>query len=405
MKTPHLVFALAAMAVACTHPPAAAPNPYAEASPVATTDAPASTAAPPAAAARADGAEASNPAPSAEPSPEKVGVKDMPTIGAPKTFENLTVFPISSKTQIDVGPLTTLDAAVKKGDAEVREVGSGPSAHASGARVNALVIENKGKVPIYVLAGTVVKGGNQDRQIGQDFIIDPKQVADVDAFCVEHGRWTGSRDGHATSGKFEAGAQLVTSHVRAAGQYQQNQGEVWAKVADVNAANKKSAASGTLFATLDDGEVAQHKAAMVERVLGYLRSVAPAGGVVGIAYAVDGRVRGARWFANHSIYDLYATTLANTAAVDAITAAASRGPGKPPPAAVALTPASVTSFIAEVEAGKVDATRETPAANTNEYQQSYRAWGSKTKLKRAMPAPAGAPPAPAPTISHDVLSF
>jgi hypothetical protein len=355
------------------------------------------------------------PVPTADPEPAKLSKEDR-TIGVPKTFENLTVFPISSKTQIDVGPMTTLEAAVKKGDAEVREVGadatgvaprSHPMGYAAGARVNTLVIENKGKIPIYVLAGTVVKGGNQDRQIGQDFVISPKQVADVDAFCVEHGRWTGERDGRSTAGKFETGAQLVTSQVRAAGQYKQNQGEVWAKVADVNAANRKSAASGTLLATLDDGQVAKHRAALAAAVTSFLKSTEPAGEIVGIAYAVDGRVRGARWFANHAIYDLYAATLANTAAVDAITVAAARGAGAPVQAIASLTPASVASFIEEVATAKVEAARDTAASNTNEYKQSSRAWGSTTKMKPAPPA--GAPRAAAPAapvvISHDVLSF
>jgi hypothetical protein len=325
------------------------------------------------------------------------------------------VFPISAKTQVDVGPMTTLEAALKKGDAEVREMDADasqlPRSHrlsfSGGAQVNKLVIENKGTIPIYVLAGTVVKGGNQDRQIGQDFVIDAKQVADVDAFCVEHGRWTGERDGHATGGKFETAAQLVTSSVRAAGQYRQNQGEVWAKVADVNAANRKAAASGTLLATLDDGEIARHRAALTARVIAYLKSVEPAGEVVGVAYAVDGRVRGARWFANHTIYDLYATTLANTAAVDAITAAAARGPGQPAQPAAAMTPAAVASFIEEVEASKAEAARDTTAANTNEYAQSSRAYGSRTLMKpakRAADTPAAAPPAPV-ILSHDVLSF
>jgi hypothetical protein len=397
----HVVLALAALLPACTRTPIAGPAPIPDASPPA--DAVTTANAP------ADGTPAeprvTPPAPTADPEPAKLSKEDR-TIGVPKTFENLTVFPISSKTQVDVGPMTTLEAAVKKGDAEVREVGSDAPA-AAGARVNTLVIENKGKIPIYVLAGTVVKGGNQDRQIGQDFVISPKQVADVDAFCVEHGRWTGQRDGRSTAGKFETGAQLVTSQVRAAGQYKQNQSEVWAKVADVNAANKKSAASGTLLATLDDVEVAKHRAALATAVTSFLKSVAPGGEVVGIAYAVDGRVRGARWFANHAIYDLYASTLANTAAVDAITAAASRGPGAPVQAIASLTPASVASFIEEVATAKVDAARETAAANTNEYKQSSRAWGSTTKMKPAMPAgaPRAAPPAAPVVISHDVVGF
>ena len=60
-------------------------------------------------------------------------------------------------------------------------------------------------MPIFVLAGTIVKGGN------------PKQTSPVDAFCVEHGRWNGNRDGRATAGHFGTSEVLATSKVRAAG--------------------------------------------------------------------------------------------------------------------------------------------------------------------------------------------
>jgi hypothetical protein len=398
MKITHLVLALAALLPACSRTPTRPPTPAVD-----PPSAPDSAAVP-----RND-----------TPPAVKAAAKDDHVIGAPRTFENLTVFPITAHAQVDVGPITTLDAALQKHDAEVREVGSehGPAAGADsaprwrgeqaarggGARVNTLVIENKGSVPVYVLAGTVVKGGNQDRQIGQDFIIASKQVADVDAFCVEHGRWTGERDGRVTEGKFDTVSQLVTSGVRAAGQYQQNQGEVWAKVADVNAANKKSAASGTLLATLDDGEVAKHRAALASQVIAYLKEVRPANDVVGIAYAVDGRVRGARWFINHSIFDLYRTTLVNTAAVDAITAAGSRDPQKAREPVPVLTPGAVTAFIDEIEAAKVKAARDAAAA-ANEYRESSRGYGSRTMMKMpaATASPAAAPPAPVP-ISQDYL--
>ena len=98
-------------------------------------------------------------------------------IGKGEVFGNLVVYPVTSHAQIDVGPLVALDDALASGAAEVREVDGGGS-------VNTLVIENKGTTPVYVLAGTVVKGGKQDRQIGQDFIIDSKQTTPVDAFTA-----------------------------------------------------------------------------------------------------------------------------------------------------------------------------------------------------------------------------
>ena len=55
------------------------------------------------------------------------------------------------------------------------------------------MIQNKGKLPILVLAGTIVKGGKQDRQIGEDFVVPRDKQVDVSAFCVEQGRWNGTR--------------------------------------------------------------------------------------------------------------------------------------------------------------------------------------------------------------------
>jgi hypothetical protein len=389
MKFPCLVLALAALLPACSRTPSKPPAPV---------DAPVAADAP-------------------APPGAKTATKDDHVIGAPRTFENLTVFPITSRDQVDVGPLTTLEAALQAHDAEVREMGSEPAPATSvdvrnpvgneqafpgsGPRVNTLVIENKGTVPIYVLAGTVVKGGNQDRQIGQDFIIAAKQVAGVDAYCVEHGRWTGQREGKGTEGKFDTVSQLVNSGVRAAGQYQQNQSEVWANVAQVNAANGKAPSSGTLLATLDDGEVARHRAALAAQVMGYLREVQPANDVVGVAYAVDGKVRGARWFVNHRIFDLYRTTLVNTAAVDAITAAANRDPQAAKAPVPALTPRAVTAFIEDIEAAKVKATRDA-AAGANEYRESARGYGSKAMMKMPAAAAATASPAAVP-ISQDYL--
>jgi hypothetical protein len=103
---------------------------------------------------------------------------------------------------------------------------------ASGATVGTLVIENKGDVPILVCAGTVVKGGNQDRQIGQDVVLKAKTTTPVDAFCVEQGRWESARLGQETGGKFEVLDGMATAKVRAKGQYEKDQGGVWQEVAE-----------------------------------------------------------------------------------------------------------------------------------------------------------------------------
>jgi hypothetical protein len=324
----------------------------------------------------------------APPKPAESAMKDQ-SVGEPKAFENLTVFPIFAKAQIDVGAMTTLGAALGKGKAEVREVGA--DGRGQGAQVNTLVIENKGDVPVYVLAGTVVKGGNQDRQIGQDFVIEAHQATPIDAFCVEHGRWTGSRDGKATAGKFGSTEGMVTTQVRAAAQYKKDQGEVWNKVAEVNASHQKNAESGTLLATLDAPDVQKKKAALAGQVNAFLTGAEPKDNLVGFAFAVDGQVKGVRWFASHKVFELFRAELVGGAAVDALTAQVQRG-NKPAPAVAPPKSREVISFVDDVEKGKKEEKRSTKAGNDNLYRESDHAYGSKTMLKPSFGAPAAAQP-------------
>src|SRR5262249_18323600 len=117
------------------------------------------------------------------------------TLTAPVVAGNLTVWPVVTDAPADMGEFVTLEEAQARGVATVREVGaeggasdpSAPAASAAGARdgdeeddfadvesgddVNALVVENKGDAPILVCAGTLLQGGNQDRQVGDDVVI------------------------------------------------------------------------------------------------------------------------------------------------------------------------------------------------------------------------------------------
>lgn len=350
------------------------------------------------------------------------------TIGAPKTFANLTVYPITSKSQTDPGNVIPLDDALKKGTAEVREVGAqaandsipipstgGRHSHrqartAGGATVGTLVIENKGDEAVFVIAGTVVKGGNQDRQISQDFVIEGKQTVPVDAFCVEQGRWRGDREGQNTAGKF-AGTQIVaSSKVRAAGQYKKDQGEVWAKVAETNAAHNKAASTGTFMATLDDATIVKERAALASQIDGFLNGVTPGNEVIGVAYAVDGQVRGARSFAHTRLFRMFQSKLTQSIALEAMTAKAEmQRAGKPAFSGAAPPASGVDKWMKDIDAQATREKRDTAAANENEYKESASAYGSRTMMKPKASAPTapGAPPAPPPKpmpISADYLA-
>jgi hypothetical protein len=95
----------------------------------------------------------------------------------------------------------------------------------TGASVNQLVLVNRSKRPLLLLAGELVSGGKQDRIIGKDRIVAVgAEPLPLDVFCVEHGRWTGS------SSQFIASKTIVHPSVREQAAVEQKQTEVWAAV-------------------------------------------------------------------------------------------------------------------------------------------------------------------------------
>src|SRR5580700_9553922 len=103
-------------------------------------------------------------------------------LAEPVTYETLTVFPVLSSQEAYTADFETLDAALASGEAIVAEQGeymrrsrngaeSAVLSSGGGAQVNQLVLVNRGKKPLLLLAGEVVSGGKQDRIIGKDRII------------------------------------------------------------------------------------------------------------------------------------------------------------------------------------------------------------------------------------------
>jgi len=187
----------------------------------------------------------------------------------------------------------------------------------TGATVGTLVIENKGDVPLLVCAGTIVKGGNQDRQIGEDIIIAAKKTVPVEAFCVEQGRWTAQRMGNMTAGIFDNAKLYALKPVRLKGQYLKQQDGVWNEVAQTKTkwmqAHRDTQAGATaqnarivdettsLAVVLDaNREVAGKEIEAIKKQV--LAHFAKYGKAVGFAYAVDGKVVTVRAFLNDAVF-------------------------------------------------------------------------------------------------------
>src|SRR6202790_4246877 len=148
----------------------------------------------------------------------------------PITYENISIFPVVSSVSRDTSAFVTLDEGLSSGDVVVREQGSDGMARSrgtalpqynTGASVNQLVLINRGKRPVLLLAGELVSGGKQDRIIAKDRIVAPgAEPLPLDVFCVEHGRWS-------SGSQFAASKTIVHPSVREQAALKQNQNDVW----------------------------------------------------------------------------------------------------------------------------------------------------------------------------------
>ncbi len=153
------------------------------------------------------------------------------------TYENITLFPVVTSFNQDTSTFLTLDEGLSSGDVIVSEQGGtglvrnrdgrpipAPQ-YNTGASVNQLVLINRGKRPLLLLAGELVSGGKQDRIIAKDRIVAPgADPLPLDVFCVEHGRWS-------SGSQFSAAKTIVHPSVREKAAVDQEQTKVWSAVA------------------------------------------------------------------------------------------------------------------------------------------------------------------------------
>src|SRR5713101_8152604 len=166
----------------------------------------------------------------------------------PVTYENISVFPVVSSQSQDTSPFLTLEEGLATGEVTVAEQGAQVMQRSrdghpiylpqptTGASVNQLVLINRSKRPLLLLAGELVSGGKQDRVIGKDRIVPVgAPPLPLDVFCVEHGRWTGSS-------QFAAAKTIVHPSVREQAAVNQDQNNVWDAVRSGNLSASAKAA-------------------------------------------------------------------------------------------------------------------------------------------------------------------
>lgn len=310
------------------------------------------------------------------------------SLGAPIVYKNLTVIPVYDSTAHSSDAYTTLDEGLKAKVVKVKEA-------QGGGDVNTLYISNQGNKPLYLMAGEVVLGGQQDRCIGHDTIVLPGQKKiPVTVFCVEHGRWNGRAEfgesammvaggsirKDAQAGAFAAASPVLADSSPAAGQGQNGrsarlagrqaqtlafsrdvgsaQEKVWEGVASKNAKFKATPSSGTYRQVLNMEAGDAHKV-----VSPYLKAFSAGLGndpkLVGAVAAVNGKIVAADIFGDPTLFRKLWPKLLRSYAADAAENAAAA-----PKAAAIVTPDHARAFVLQPRTASSKAENQSDVSST-----------------------------------------
>ena len=338
-------------------------------------------------------------------------------IGEPLSHNNLAIFPISSKTLRNQDRYITLDEGLAAGSVKVVELGaeqggtptsgsnhqarqsnrqSAPTRQQAsqqsnaaggddlfgpggvGGDVNKLMVVNKSGKPLYLMPGEVISGGEQDRTIGEETVIDSTdRPVPIEVFCVEHGRWEG-RSLERTSaqlgsaefnrsqslavsqsstvdelakesnkGQFIASVGQLNKESRRAVQESQAQGKVWEEVGKTNSKVGNESDSGN-FA---ENYFSRGTAKDLEPFVRKLKQLGETQQIVGVAVFVNGEMLSVDVFESTPLFKKFWPKMLKSYALDAIAAKSETGQGKKSKSA---TIDDCIAFLKDVQSSKTE---------------------------------------------------
>ncbi|MBN2576635.1 MAG: hypothetical protein JXP73_18870 [Deltaproteobacteria bacterium] len=268
-------------------------------------------------------------------------------LSGPYVFRNLAIFAVHDHKAAKHEDILTLQEALAQKVVTIKETG----------RVNQLVASNRGGKSVYLQAGDIVKGGQQDRVLRHDTLLPPKsRGVPLAAFCVEAGRWHG-RANEPVRRFASSSATIMTKRQKIAVKVRGEQGAVWDSVAaaqadmsrNVGHSVRSSASATSLQLSLEDKKL---NGTVEEYVRSIEKQLPKDGNVVGYAVAVNGNVDSVEVFASPRLFGKMKGKLLKASASEAVSArSAKQGP---PPTADA-----VRALITDAESGAARQEKQT----------------------------------------------
>lgn len=306
-------------------------------------------------------------------------------VGAPIVHENLAIYLIHGKSAAGAIPLT-LDEALASKAVKVHETGN----------VNELQIENLGSEEVFVQAGDIVKGGQQDRVLSVSLMLPPKSGRlNVASFCVEQGRWsargkedvktfaTASASVPSREAKLAIRAPAPTAAIPVIGQSVAHrsqeaspQQQVWAKVKKVQdglSSNlgtpvQAAASQSSLQLSLENEKLKDAQDAYIKVLQ---QEGEKAGDVIGYVFAINGKLNSAEVYPSNGLFRKMWPKLLKASVTEAI--GQKNADRDPAPAAQA-----VLAFMTEATQGAASE-RRLPANVKLETRQAEKAFYFETR--------------------------
>jgi hypothetical protein len=310
----------------------------------------------------------------------------------PVSHDNLAIYFVHGVSKSGPVPLTLAEAMAQR-VVQVRETGN----------VNSLEIENLGDQEVFVQAGDIVKGGQQDRTLTVSLLLPPKSGRiPIASFCVENGRW--SRRAGEDVRTFSTSVMAVSSREMklamqapapvtsgsGAMDTSDRQQKVWdgvrreqQKLSAATGANVAAPASATsLQLALENKKLAEARNAYVAA----LKQAGEKGDdIVGYVFAVNGKINSADIYASNGLFRKMWPKMLDAGATEALGQKHASKDEAP-------TLEAVTAFLAGVDDGQASekplnfgvrrVTRETVQAVMFETAPAAAPWVHRSYLAK-----------------------
>lgn len=235
-------------------------------------------------------------------------------LSGPYQHENLTIFLIHGPDQPDSRIFMPLEEAMERKLVIVHETSD----------VNELAIENvSASEEVFVQAGDIVKGGQQDRVLAVDLILPAKSGRmPIAAFCVENGRW--ARRGFEGIDQFSLSENMVaTKNLKLATKRDASQGRVWDEVkvaqdklsAGVAGEVRSELSESSLQLAQANPKVQVSASAYTDKLASIIDS---SNDVIGFAFAINNELNSAEVYSSKALFNRFWPRLLKTAAIEAI---------------------------------------------------------------------------------------